>query len=140
MNVKIITEIEDKYLPELKVLFDLNPISEGRSLDEIKQLLDNTDLVIGCIDSDAKKVIGIGRVLTDYVYKAWIYDVRVSEDFRSKGIGTLIIESILENSKLNHVKHFDLICDPETKPFYEAMGFRCLKGDREYLRFIRNFE
>ena len=131
---EIITRFSTEQEQELQGLFDLQPISRGRSLEEIRALIKHSDLIIGCQAKTTGRLVGCGRALSDYFYKAWIFDVRVAEDHRGNGVGKAIIKYILQYPDFQRVKHFELICRPETAGFYTKLGFSSVLDDREYLR------
>lgn len=75
-----------------------------------------------------KKLIGMGRALSDLASDAYIQDVTVLKEFRNKGIGKKIIKILIEQLKENNVDWIGLIAQPGTSSFYEALGFEILKG------------
>lgn len=74
-----------------------------------------------------KKLIGIGRALSDLASDAYIQDVAVLKEFRGKGIGRKIIQTLIEKLKENNVDWIGLIAEPGTSSFYEELGFKVLK-------------
>lgn len=81
-----------------------------------------------------KKLIGMGRALSDLVSDAYIQDVTVLKAYRGKGIGRLIIQALVRELRQNGVDWIGLIAEPETARFYEAIGFEPLK-DHTPLRY-----
>ena len=55
---------------------------------------------------------------------AHIEDVVVSKEHQGKGIGEMIITSLLELAKNNNCYKTILDCSDEVKPFYEKIGFK----------------
>jgi len=74
-----------------------------------------------------KKLIGMGRALSDLASDAYIQDVAVLKEFRGKGIGKKIIKTLIEKLKENGVDWIGLVAQPGTFPFYEELGFEVLK-------------
>ncbi|WP_148709101.1 GNAT family N-acetyltransferase [Falsibacillus albus] len=134
MNYSTISFIEENYIPELKHLFSLQWWSTDRELDDIKQMLDHTDVLIGVLDVDSEKLIGFGRVLTDYVYKALLLDVMIHPDYQQKGLGRLLLDNILHHPSIKNVAHVELYCRQEMKPLYEKWGFTEQLGDLCFMR------
>jgi N-acetylglutamate synthase-like GNAT family acetyltransferase len=60
-------------------------------------------------------------VLTDYVYRASIWDVIVDTDYQGQDIGTHIIQRILDHPDLKRVELFWLCT--RSPGFYEKLGF-----------------
>ena len=74
-----------------------------------------------------KKLIGMGRALSDLASDAYIQDVAVLKEYRGKGIGKKIIQTLIEKLKENNVDCICLIAQPGTASFYKELGFEPLK-------------
>jgi len=74
-----------------------------------------------------KKLIGMGRALSDLASDAYIQDVAVLKEFRGKGIGKKIIQTLIKKLKENNVDWIGLIAQPGTSSFYKELGFEILK-------------
>lgn len=75
-----------------------------------------------------KKMIGMGRALSDLASDAYIQDVAVLKEFQGKGIGGKIIQTLIAGLKERGVDWIGLIAEPGTTDFYERLGFLPLKG------------
>jgi len=80
-------------------------------------------------------LIGFTRVLTDFTFKALIFDVIVHLDHRKEKLGDKLINLVKTHSKLRQVKHFELYCLPELFEFYKKHGFEKNMGDIQLMRF-----
>jgi len=83
-------------------------------------MLSHTDLALSVWDGS--RLVGFGRVLTDYVYRASIWDVIVDPDYQGQDVGTQIMQRILQHSDLKQVELFWL-CTRDKQAFYEKLGF-----------------
>ena len=101
-------------------LYEFAPWAKGRALDQIRQMLEGTDLALSAWD-DAR-LVGFGRVLTDYIFRASIWDVVVDPAYQGQDIGTQIMERILGHPSLKQVELFWL-CTRDQQSFYEKLGF-----------------
>ena len=109
-------------LPEasqLLGLFRQAPWAKDRSLDDAKEMLQRTDLTICAWEG--KRLVGFGRVLTDFIYRATIWDVIVDRAYQGQGIGTEIVKRILDHPQLQRVELFWLCT--RRPGFYERLGF-----------------
>ena len=79
---------------------------------------------------------GFARVLTDYVFKAFIFDVIVAENRRGSGLGKTLVSLVLNHEKLRSVKQFELYCLPEMSGFYEQLGFSSDVDQVELMRSV----
>ena len=55
---------------------------------------------------------------------AHIEDVVVSKEYQGKGIGEMLIQSLLDLAKDSNCYKTILDCSDEVKPFYEKIGFK----------------
>jgi ribosomal protein S18 acetylase RimI-like enzyme len=104
---------------QLLRLFQQAPWAKDRTLDDAKDMLRHTDLTLCAWDRD--RLIGFGRVLTDFVYRATIWDVIVDRAYQGQGVGTEIVRRILNHPRLKRVELFWLCT--RRPGFYEKLGF-----------------
>ena len=105
---------------QLLSLFEQADWASGRSEESTRRMLSQTDLAISAWD--ASKLVGFGRVLTDYVYRASIWDVIVDKQYQDQDIGKGIIQQILAHPSLQQVELFWL-CTRKYQGFYASLGF-----------------
>ena len=101
-------------------LFEQAPWAYGRTVAETTEMLRQTDLFITAWDDG--RLVGCGRVLTDYVYRASIWDVIVDAAYQGRDVGTEIVHRILNHPALQRVELFWL-CTRDKQTFYETLGF-----------------
>ena len=104
---------------QLLRLFHQAPWAKSRTLEDAKAMLRHSDVVLCAWDGD--RLVGFGRVLTDFVYRATIWDVIVDQAYQKQGIGTELIHRILNHPRLNKVELFWLCT--RRPGFYEKLGF-----------------
>jgi ribosomal protein S18 acetylase RimI-like enzyme len=104
---------------QLLGLFHQAPWAKGRSLEDAKAMLLHTDLTLCAWDGE--RLIGFGRVLTDFIYRATIWDVIVDRAYQGQGVGTDIVQRILKHPRLERVELFWLCT--RRPGFYEKLGF-----------------
>ncbi len=98
--------------------YDLNP-------GFLNHIVKNSAVFVGAFKK--KKMIGMGRALSDLVSDAYIQDVAVLKTNRGKGIGKKIIKTLIEELKKKGVDWIGLVAEPGTTSFYEDLGFGELK-------------
>ena len=86
---------------------------------QAQAMLAHTDLVISAWDGS--RLVGFGRVLTDYVFRASIWDVIVDRAYQGQKIGTEIVRRILDHPTVQQVELFWLCT--RRPGFYERLGF-----------------
>jgi len=123
MNIRVIEKLNPDHIIKLHKLYQSEWFTEGRFLDDVKKMLSHTDFVFGICDVNNDDLIGFARVISDQVYKAFVFDVIVDPSYRNKGLGKLIMETIFNHPKLNNVHHIELYCPESLVPYYEKLGF-----------------
>ncbi len=104
---------------QLVTLFQQAPWAKGRTLSDAREMLRRTDVALCAWDGD--QLVGFGRVLTDFVYRATIWDVIVDAAYQKQGIGAEIVQRILHHPRLKKVELFWLCT--RRPGFYEKLGF-----------------
>ncbi len=93
---------------------------------QAKRGLDNTTFLN--VARDDEKIVGMGRVLFDYGYTAYIGDVIIRPEYQGQGIGSHIVKSLMDQT-------MDAACEGERvmfilgaakgkEQFYERFGFK----------------
>ena len=104
---------------QLLTLFQQAPWAKGRTLEDAGEMLRHTDLVLCAWDGS--QLVGFARVLTDFVYRATIWDVIVDQAYQKQGIGAELVQRILHHPRLKKV---ELVWLCTRRPgFYEKLGF-----------------
>ena len=116
----IFSDSKDLTPQGLSPLFEQAQWSRGRSLDDLSSMLTHSDLVISAWENT--RLIGFGRVLTDYVFRASICDVIIAEQYQGQDIGTQLMRQILDHPSLKNVELFWL-CTRDKQAFYATLGF-----------------
>ena len=104
---------------QLVELYRQAPWAKDRTLEQAQAMLAHTDLVISAWDGS--RLVGFGRVLTDYVFRAPIWDVIVDRAYQGQKIGTEIVRRILDHPTVQQVELFWLCT--RRPGFYERLGF-----------------
>lgn len=81
--------------------------------------------IYGAYEED--RLIGVIRVVGDGYSVILIQDLLVHPDYQRKGIGTMLMQTIL--AKYAHVYQIQLATDntEKTKAFYRSLGFRAME-------------
>jgi predicted GNAT family N-acyltransferase len=128
----IIYNFSKKHINQLIQLY--KDIGWGEhSIEDIVNCIKGSQLCIGILDKD-NNLIGFTRIISDFIYKAFILDVMVNAEYRGSGLGQKLMSTIKNHEKLKKVKHFELYCFPELEPFYSNFGF---SADIDGIRLMR---
>jgi len=136
----VIYQFTDAQAEQVHQLYQQVWWANQRSLQDTKACIDGSQICIGLIDDDDddKKLVGFTRVITDFIYKAVIFDVIVCDTQRSKGLGKQLIELIKQHPRLVKVKQFELYCLPEMTEFYAEYGFSTDVGGVTLMRCVND--
>jgi GNAT superfamily N-acetyltransferase len=98
-------------------------------------MVERAQVLVGFAEgSPGGRLVAFVRVITDFVYKGLVLDVIVDPAYRGTGLGTRLMDEVVEHPELRDVAHLELYCRPELEPFYERWGFT---SDLGVLRFMR---
>lgn len=106
--IKIHQEVKDSYW------------GDYRTMEMTKSTLENS-MCFG-IYSEADGQIGFARVLTDQVVLAYIMDVLIFNPYRGKGLGKMLMDSILDHPIMKKVQTIALKTK-DAHGLYESYGF-----------------
>lgn len=76
------------------------------------------------------------RVVTDEATFAWICDVFVDEPHRGRGLGTWLVESIVEDLEVLDVRRF-LLATRDAHEVYRRCGFVAMEGTDRWMEIDR---
>ena len=102
---------------ELIQLFKLADLG-GREGDKVRRSFANSTVV--CFAFDGPRLVGAARALSDLEYHATIYDVAVHPDYQRRGIGTRLMNELLQQLPVWRVL---LVAEDEVRAFYQRLGF-----------------
>lgn len=122
MTYQIVTELTDAQISDLLELYSQEYWSSQRTREAVVQMLASSDLIVGLVDED-DRLVGFTRVLTDFVFRAVVFDVVVKPSLRGQGLGRKLLDALIHHPQLQTVEVIALACLPEMVPFYERWGF-----------------
>lgn len=103
--------------------------SRGRSLEDVRTMVANSGVIVAFAEPDTDRLIAFCRVVTDFVFRATIYDVIVVPDWRGTGVGRLLMDAVSSHPRLQKVSSIWLSCAPDKVAFYEKWGFTVFNED-----------
>ena len=93
----------------------------GMTAEEVQRAIRESWCVITAYDDG--KLIGTGRVISDGVFHALIVDVIVRPEYQKQGVGTLIMQRLLERCRAARLRDVQLFCARGKAQFYQKLGF-----------------
>jgi GNAT superfamily N-acetyltransferase len=86
---------------ELQELFRFTHWGRSRSLEQIERMLQGTSLCFS-IRCDGK-LVAFCRMLTDFVFRASIWDILVHPDHQGRGVGSRLMEYALRHPSVRDI-------------------------------------
>lgn len=121
MKIEFSTDISRVDWTELASVIERAPLG---TRDPAKLQMAFSNSALRCFVYGDGQLIGAGRAISDGVWRAALFDVVVLPEHQGKGIGTRIIESLLENGNVDVVM---LYAAPGKEEFYRKFGFQRMK-------------
>jgi GNAT superfamily N-acetyltransferase len=123
--MKFIESIKkDLNIEQIDSLMDSVGWSNNRGEEKWREILSKSSFVYSVYDR--QKMVGFGRILEDGAM-CMFYDIMVHHDYQGQGIGKMIMNSLLEQTKDKDYISVSLFAWPENKdfliPFYNKFGF-----------------
>ena len=116
-------EISSSHIEDLVELYAAERWFETRTRDDVELMLQRTSLAVAFEDCHSGRLIAFARVVTDHVYAGTLLGVIVRADVRGRGIGDLLMRSVLDHPALARLHAIGLICREHKVSFYERWGF-----------------
>lgn len=136
----LVEELNGQQIGQLHALIQQQWWGGKRSLEDVNVMVEHTSMMLGLVDEDANKLVGYCRVLTDFVFRATVYDVMVDKNLQGRGLGTRLMEALCDHPKLQRVSFIYLACEPNLSPFYERWGFKAYEGKAEWMIKVQREE
>ena len=134
-------EIEYRFIPPSKdqyhALFETTGWNRRyqASPEDLARALANSQFVVAAYHSET--LVGFGRILTDGVLHAMIYEMIVHPDYQRQGIGTQILHLLIRWCNDAHIYDIQLFCASGKRPFYEKNGFVSRPDDAPGMHYSR---
>jgi len=84
----------------------------------------------------ADEIIGMGRCISDNANDGYIQDLMFKKEYRGQGLGTKLLNALLERLKADGLKWIGLIAEKNSQNFYIPLGFERMKRATPMLKMI----
>lgn len=89
--------------------------------DQLERAISNSYFVVSVYEN--KQLIGFGRVVSDGVAYATLYDVMVDPKWQKQGIGSQIIRRLVEKCQLHDIRRIYLFAAKDAENYFQRFGF-----------------
>ncbi len=109
--------------------------AKGRPRERTERALANS-LTFGMYDG--QRQIGLARVVSDYAIFAYLCDVFIHEDYRGRGLGKWLMETVLSHPDLQGIRRWTLATN-DAHGLYRRYGFDALSNPDTWMELFRPF-
>ena len=96
-------------------------------IDDIDLILDNSWFIVSAYDNG--KMVGTGRMITDGLLHAMIFDMIIMPEYQGKGIGAEVLKILVDKCNEQKIRDVQLFCAKGKIGFYKKHGFIERSGD-----------
>ena len=107
----------------------------GRPRERTERAFQNS-LVFGVYDGD--KQIGMARVVTDFSIFAYLCDVFIHEDYRARGLGKWLMQTIMNHPDLVDMRRW-LLVTSDAHGLYRQYGFTTIEDSEHWMQLFKRF-
>ena len=103
--------------------------AHARTRENLERALEYS-LVFGLYEGSRQ--IGLARVVTDYGVFAYLCDVLVHEEYRGKGLGKWLLETVHSHPALQNLRRW-LLATRDAHGLYEKFDWKSLKDPERWM-------
>ena len=136
MSIKYKTDLPD--ITQYFQLFESTGWNEEYKLskEELYSSLSKSYFTISAYEGE--KLIGFGRILSDGILHAMIYEMIVYPEYQGKGIGAKILNVLVQKCLDDKIRDIQLFCAKGKRGFYEKYGFSARPEDAPGMDYKKN--
>jgi len=128
-------------LPLINQYFDLYETTGWNSeycltKDELSLSLKNSYYTVSAYEDS--KLVGFGRIVSDGIIHAMIYEMIVDPDYQGEGIGSNILNRLVDKCLKDNIRDIQLFCANGKKVFYERHGFTARENNAPGMQYKLN--
>ncbi|MFM8828241.1 MAG: GNAT family N-acetyltransferase [Actinomycetota bacterium] len=115
-------------------MYAANRWSHARDPERLLIAVERADLALVAVQDG--EVVGFVRTMSDGAFAVYIADILVKPDFHRQGIGSKLLQAVLDHYPMKTFHHQVLIAERDAGGFYRRMGLSAV-GAFGLTAFIR---
>lgn len=116
---------------DLQELYRFTRWGRSRSIEQIVKMMNGTSICFSARYSG--RLAAFCRILTDFVFRASLWDIMVHPDHQGKGLGSSLMDYALNHPAIRGIPLI-ITYTSELSPFLSRLGFRHEDGAMMLLR------
>lgn len=121
-DVSLICAMQEKDADDAVEMLRTTYWQDGTEPEKIRRSLLGSTVWIGARDA-AGKLVANARAMSDGAKTAWLYDVIVADERHRHGLGTAVVQLLLDHPAVRRAERV-LLNTRDAQGFYERLGFR----------------
>ena len=109
--------------------------TKGRPRQKLEHALQNS-LVFGLYNGDRQ--IGLARVISDYAIFAYLCDVFIHEDYRTRGLGKWLMATVMSHPGLQGLRRWTL-ATTDAHGLYRQFGWAALDHPERWMEILNPY-
>lgn len=85
---------------------------------------------------DGERLVGFGRIVSDGLLHAMVYDLITDPEYQSKGIGAEVLRRLVDKCNREGIRDIQLFCARGKRTFYEKRGFRARDEESPGMEYV----
>lgn len=133
MSIKLLPGIPDAHA--FKTLYDTTQWGPAdRPADYYRSALEGSWYCVGAFNLG--NLVGFGRLISDGKLHAFVTEMIVHPSFRDRGIGRMILRSLLRHCSGNGITDIQLFCARGMSGFYLKNGFAARSDEAPGMQYV----
>ena len=138
MHFTQVTALSPSHVEDLCRLYQNEWWTRTRRREDVERMLKYCDALVGFTDPETGRLVAFARILSDRIFKAFIFDVIVHPDHRDRGLGRILFDAVMRHETVATTEHVELYCRPALVEFYEKWAFTDKLGELRLMRLDRS--
>lgn len=130
MEYRIVEGPDEMKVDDVARLLKMTYWADQRSLEVIEKSMQGSSCY-GVYLVDEEKLVGFGRVISDYATTYYLCDVIIDTEYRHRGLGTALVSYIESRPEYDGLR--GILVTRDAHALYERFGYSVL-NDRVMLR------
>ena len=103
------------------------------SMDDLAVVIRHSRFIVAAYEGD--RLVGFGRIVTDGVMHAMVYDLITDPGYQGRGVGSEVLRRLMEKCQQARIREIQLFCAKGKRSFYEKRDFVARPEDAPGMKY-----